>query len=84
MTDTKRFCRETSREEGGERNAWPAINYRPMVGINRILGMEDEGGKGSRVRAFIVTRGAARYTWHPSRHDQLNEQRRLNGTARSS
>lgn len=46
MTDTKRFCRETSREEGGERNAWPAINYQPMVGINRILGMEDEGGKG--------------------------------------
>lgn len=43
VTDTKRFCRETSREEGGERNAWPAINYRPMVGINRILGMEDEG-----------------------------------------
>lgn len=80
MTDTKRFCRETSREEGGERNAWPAINYRPMVGINRILGMED-GRTGSRVRAFIVARRAAR---HPSRHDQLNEQRRLNGTARSS
>lgn len=60
MTDTKRFCRETSREEGGERNAWPAINYRPMVGINRILGMEDEG-RGGRERAFIVTRGTARY-----------------------